>query len=132
MRVAPTAVAAGAKDDALAVFDHLGDDGAVGLIDHDGAQGHAEEGRFTFAAMAVFALAVLAALGFPVGLIFVVDEIIGVVVAHEDDVSAASAIAAVGAAPGLVFFAAEGHAAAPAVAGFHFNHALVDEHRCRM
>ena len=68
------------------------------------------------------------ALAPPMGLKLVVDEVVRVHVADEHDVAPAPAIAAVGAAPRLVFLAAKGDAAAPAVTGREFHHAFVDKH----
>jgi len=95
----------------------LGDDLARGLVDHDGAERHAQDARLTILAVAVGALAVLAALGVPVRLELVVDEIVRVNIAQENDIAPAAAIAAIGAAPRLIFLAAEADAAAATVAG---------------
>jgi hypothetical protein len=67
--------------------------------------------------VAIGALAVLTTLAGPVGLKFVVHEVIRVYVANQHDIATAAAIAAVGAAPRLIFFAAEADASPSAVAG---------------
>ena len=128
VEVAPAAVAAAAEDDALAVCEDFGDRFAGGLVDDLRAQGQAEDGGAAFASVAIGTLAVLAALGVPVGFVFVVNEVVGVHVAEEHDVAAAPAVASVGAAPRFVFFAAEADAAASAVTGLGFDGAFVDEH----
>ena len=70
----------------------------------------------------------LAALGAPVRLVLVVHEIVRVVVAHEDHVAPLAAVAAVRAAPRLIFFAAKADAAASAIARLGLDHTLVDKH----
>ena len=128
MRVTPPAVAALAEDDLRAVLDDLGDRLARRDIGHDRAEGEPHDAMLPVLPKLVRAEPVLAALGLPVGLVLVVHEVVRVDVADEDDVAAPPAVAAVGAAPGLVFFPAEAHAAAPAVTGLKFNCALVDKH----
>src|SRR5690606_28193250 len=76
VRVAPAAAAALAQYDLLIVFEHLGHDLTGGRIGADSAGRHTQHGRLAFAAIAVLAHAVLAALGLPVRLVFVVDEIV--------------------------------------------------------
>ena len=71
----------------------------------------------------------LAHFGVPVRLVFVVDEVVGVVVAKKDNVTATTAIATVGATPRLIFFAAEAHGSTTAVTGLNFNYTLVYEHK---
>ena len=69
-----------------------------------------------------------AALGFVLGVEAEVDEgVVGERGAHED-VAAVAAVAAGGTAAGDEFFAAEGHAAVAAVAGFDADLCFVDEH----
>jgi hypothetical protein len=71
--------------------------------------------------MTIGALPVLSALTVPVRLKLVIDEIVRVHVSNQHDISTAAAVAPVGSAPRLVFFAAEGHAPAPAVTGRQFH-----------
>ncbi len=82
------------------------------------------------AGVAVHALAhaELAMLGEESGLVELGDEVVEVVVGLEDDITAAAAVAAVGAALGAVGLAAEGDAALTAVAGAGEDLDLVDEH----
>ena len=54
---------------------------------------------------------------------------VGVLAAHQDDVAAAAAIAAAGAAARDVLLPAEGEAAVAAVAGLYENSDFVDKHR---
>ncbi len=49
-------------------------------------------------------------------------------IGEENDAAAIASVAAVGAALGDVFLAAEGDAPVAAVAGFHLNDGFVDEH----
>jgi hypothetical protein len=128
MRVAPPAVAAFAKDDLLSVVDDFGDDFARGFVGHDSAERKFEDSGHAITTVAIRALTVFAAFAAPVRLVLVVDEVVRVVVAYQDDISAATAIAAIRPAPRLVFFAAETHATATAVAGLDFDDTLVDEH----
>jgi hypothetical protein len=66
--------------------------------------------------------------GFAVWPVFAVDEIVRVVVAHEDDIAAPAAVATVGSAPGFELLAAEADAPAPAVPRLHLDDTLVDKH----
>ena len=70
----------------------------------------------------------LAALAVPVRLKLVVDEIVRVHVAEQDDVTAAAAIAAVRTAPRLVFFAPETDATTPAITGCELHRAFINKH----
>jgi hypothetical protein len=69
-----------------------------------------------------------AALGAPVRLILVVDQVVGVVVADEDHIPTSSTVSAVRATPRFILFPAKGHTPATTVTGFKFNYALIDEH----
>jgi len=130
--VTPTAVTPFAEDDSLTVFDNFSDRQVGRFVDDDGAEGHAKFGRFTFAAVAIFALAVFAAFGAPVWLIFVINQVIGVNVADEYDIAPAAAIATVGSTPRFVFLAAKGHAAPTAVTGAYFDYTFVNKHEATM
>jgi hypothetical protein len=83
---------------------------------------------FAIAAVLIGAESVLAAFGAPMRLIFIIDEVVCVVVADEDDVAAATAIATIGAAPRFVLLAAKANATATAVSGLEFYYTLVDKH----
>jgi hypothetical protein len=66
--------------------------------------------------------------GLPLGVVFAVNEIVRVVVADQDHVASPPAIAAVGSAPRLEFFAAEAGATAPAVPSLYLDDTFVDKH----
>jgi hypothetical protein len=130
-RVAETALPALEQHDLLSVLEDLGDLLAGVQAVGDRPQRHAQHRRQALAAVAVLALAVLAALAGPVRLVLEVDQVVLVVVAAQDDVAPLPAVAAVRAAPRLVFFAAKADAAAPSVAGPCLDDGFVDEHwRC--
>ncbi len=61
-------------------------------------------------------------------LIILGDEVVQVVVGFEDDIAAAPAVAAAGAALGAILLALERHAAFAAVAGSRVNFDFVNEH----
>ena len=81
----------------------------------------AESGHF-------LAHAGLAAFGLPMMPAGEIEQGVLVRIGDEDDAAAVAAVAAVGAALGDVFLAAEGDASVPAVAGFHLNDGFIDEH----
>ena len=128
MCVSPAAIAAFAEDDAFAVVDYLGYDLFGSLVDYDRAERHLHLAGLPLATVAIGALPVLSALRFPVRLVFIIDEIVDIVTADQNDVAAPASIATVRAAPRLILFAAETDAATAAVAGLNFNNAFVDEH----
>ena len=107
-------------------LDHLF--AGIAPVDH-GAERHAKDGGPALPAVAIRALPVLAALAVPVRLELEIDEVVLVVVAPQDDVAALAAIAAVGAAPRLVFLTAEAGAAAAAVARARLDGGLVNKHK---
>jgi hypothetical protein len=84
------------------------------------------------AAVLISAKPMLATLRFPVRLEFIVDQIVGIVVAQKNNVATPSTIAAVGAAPRLILFAAKAYAAATTVTGLYFDNAFVDKHERRV
>lgn len=128
MRVTPPAVAAFAKHDALTVLDNLRDNFAGLFVNHDRAERHFQNTGLAVATMLIGAEPMLTAFRAAVRRVFVINEIVCVVVAEQHDVAASTAIATVGTTPRFEFLASEAHAAAPAVAGRHFNHALIDKH----
>ena len=69
-----------------------------------------------------------AALGFVLGVEAEVDEGVVAEGGGHEDVAAVAAVAAGGAAPGDELFAAEGHAAVAAVAGFDADFCFIDKH----
>ncbi len=94
--VAEAAVAAFEEHDALAGVGEIGQHRLVVLVDDLGAHGHAQHDIVAARAGAVAAHAVVAALGLEMLLVAVVDQGVEIVGALEDDVAAATAIAAVG------------------------------------
>ena len=86
--------------------DQVGQHLAVGVLD-DGAVGHRQDQVVAVGAAAVAALAGLAAGGLPVRGVVVVEQRRGVRVDDQDDVAAATAVAAVGAAERLELLAVD-------------------------
>ena len=127
MRVAEAAVAALRQHGALADLGEIGEQGLVVLVEHLGAdrdlQDHVGRGR----ARAVRAHAVAAGLGLEVLLVAVVDQRVEAVDAFDDDVAAASAVAAIRPAELDEFLAPERDAAGAAVAGADVDLGLVEK-----
>ena len=98
------------------------------LVVEGGADGDLEGDGFSVEAGAVGSQAVLAALGLVLRVVAEVDEGVVALRGDHDDVAAATAVAAGGTAAGHELFAAEGHAAVAAVAGFYFDSCFIDEH----
>ena len=98
------------------------------LVVEGGADGDLEGDGAAVESGAVGAEAVFAALGFVLGVVAEMDESVVALRTGHDDVAAAAAVAAGGTAAGHEFFAAEGHAAIAAVAGFYANFGFIDEH----
>ena len=98
------------------------------LVVEGGADGNLEGDGAAVESGAVGAEAVFAALGFVLGVVAEMDESVVALRTGHDDVAAAAAVAAGGTAAGHEFFAAEGHAAIAAVAGFYANFGFIDEH----
>ena len=78
------------------------------------------------------AFAVASALGFVFGIKAEMHERVVAFARFHPDVAALAAVAAGRTAAGDELFAAEGHAAVAAVAGFDSNYGFVDEHRCEL
>ena len=128
MLVAAAAAASTGDDDFVAGGGEIVDEFAGGVVVEDGADGDVEDAIFALVAAHVGAEAVGAALGLPFGVVAKVDEgVVGQGGAHED-VAAVAAVAAGGAAAGDEFFAAKGHAAVAAVAGFDADAGFINEH----
>ena len=118
----------------------LGDDGLLSVlleVDHEvsvfGVEDECADGDDDDGGGAVFAVhfssaSVAAVAGLPDGLEAERDEALLAAVGAEDDVAAASAVAAVGAAHGDIFLAAHAGAAAAAVAGLDVNFSSVCKH----
>ena len=78
--------------------------------------------------MAIGALPVFPTLTFPVRLVFVVDEIVRVYIAYEDNVPSSATVSTVRAAPRLIFFPAEADTAPSTITSRKLYCAFVDEH----
>jgi hypothetical protein len=97
-------------------------------IESEGADGHGDLDGGAVAAGFIGAFAVAAAFGSVFGVEAEVEEGVVVFGGVEDDVAAATAVAAAGASAGDKFFAAEGETAVAAVAGLDFDDDFIDEH----
>ncbi len=129
MLVAAAAATAAGDDDLVVGRGEVVDELAGVFVVEEGADGDVEDGGVAGGAGHVGAEAVAAALGLPLGVEAEVDEgVVGERGAHED-VAAVAAVAAGGTAAGDELFAAEGHGAVAAVAGFDSDAGFVDEHR---
>src|SRR5579863_6799701 len=127
MGVAETAVAAVGERDALAAFSQVGNECvAIFLVDL-GPDRHLEHDVGTVRAMAVLAHAGAAVLGEKVLLIAIVDQRVETVDRFGDHIATFAAVAAIRAAKLNEFFAAERHAAVPAIAGANVDLGLVEE-----
>ena len=132
MGVAPAAAAAGCDDDALAIMGEVGDlvRGLHGLridLSNDGTHGNLKDQILSVLSILASALAMRAALGAEMVLESVVDKRRELGVGLDDDVTAATAVAAVGPALGNERLAAEGHASGSAVAALDVDTADVGE-----
>src|SRR5262245_32867085 len=97
-------------------------------IGDDGAEGHFQDHVVAAGAVTVRALPVGAALGVVVALVVVIEQRGQRGIGLEPDAAAVTAVAAVGAAIGNEFLAAEAHAAGAPVAALDEHIDLVDEH----
>ena len=126
--VAAAATAALGDDDFFIGVLEVVDQFAGFLVVEGGADGDLDGDGATIEAGTVGTHAVLPALGFVLRVVAEMDEGVVALGADHDDVAAASAVAAGGTAAGDEFFAAEGHAAVAAVAGFYFDFCFIDKH----
>ncbi len=98
------------------------------FVIHGGAYGHLEDDALAVPAGAVGSFPMTP----PFRLVFrvepEVDQRVVTLAGLHDDVAALAAISTGRTAPGDKFFAAEGHAAVPAVASFHSNSRFIDKH----
>jgi hypothetical protein len=124
---AEAAIAAFRQNELFAKRGEVVDQGFAVLVKNLGADRHFQHDRLAVGAMAVLAHAVGALLGLEVLLIAVVDQRVQSVDHFEDDIAAAAAIAAGGAAELDILLAAERHAAVTAVAGADIDFCLVKE-----
>src|ERR1700731_617957 len=95
---------------------------------NNGSDRHLQNNVFPFPPTLVRAFAVTSALGLVFRIEAKVHQRVVALAGFHDDISALAAVAARRSAAGNIFFAAEGHAAIPAVARFHPNFCLVNEH----
>src|SRR5437588_12577458 len=121
MCVAEAAIAAFGEHELFAECGEIVDQGFAVLIKYLGADRHLEHDRLAIGAMAVLAHAVGALLGLEVLLIAIVDQRVQSIDRFDDDVAAATAIAAARSAELDILLAAERHAAVAAVAGADIN-----------
>ncbi len=126
--VAAASAASAGDDEGVVWGGEVVDELIGGVVVEDGADGDFEGGVFSLVAAHVGAEAVAAALGFPLGVVAEVDEGVVAEGAAHEDVAAVAAVAAGGTAAGDEFFAAEGHGAVAAVAGFDADAGFIDEH----
>ncbi len=127
MGVAEAAVAALGEDDALAGRLEVGEQRLAVLVEDLRALGHLQHDVGAAPAGAVLAHAVHAGLGLEMLLIAEVDQRVEAAGAFDDDVAAAPAVAAVGAAEFDEFLAAERNAAGAAVARADEDSRLIKE-----
>lgn len=78
--------------------------------------------------MTILAEAVLASLRLPVRLELEVNEVVGVVISAQDDVSALAAVTSIRSTPWLVLFPPERDAPPPAVTGLGLYNTFIDKH----
>jgi hypothetical protein len=126
--VAATAASALGDDDLLVGVLEVVHQFAGVLVVNGCAHGDFEDDGASVEAVAVGAEAVFAALRLVFRVIAEVNEGIVALRGDHDDVAAASAVAARGAAAGNKLFTPEGHAAIAAVAGFYTDLCFIDKH----
>ena len=126
--VATTAASALGDDDAFVGLGEVVNELAGFLVVQSGTDGDLEGDGFSIESGAVGSEAVLATLGLVLGVIAEMDEGVVALRGDHDNVAATSAVAAGRTAAGNELFAAEGHAAIAAVAGFYFDSCFIDEH----
>src|ERR1700757_1372335 len=98
------------------------------VVDHR-AHRNFEHDVLALAARLVRAFAVASALGLVLGIEAEMDQRVVALAGFHDDVAAAPAVAAGGAAARDELLAAKGHAAIAAVTGLYPNFGFIDEHR---
>ena len=124
MGVAPAALAATAEDIGLAAGHVL--DNFVGFgVPDQGAPGNADDQGLSVLAAFALACAVHAVFCYILALVAEVHQGGEIVIHLKDDVAAVTAVAAVRAAGGNIFFTVEGYAAVAAVAGLYGDAGLV-------
>ena len=129
VRIAPAAPSAPGENEVLA-GGHVHDDLAGGGVPHHGAPGHLHNEGFAALAAHFSAQPVLTRLGGVFALVAEVQQGGQIVVDPEDHTAAVTAVAAVGAAGGDIFFPVEGHrtvaalAAADGDSNFIYKHSV--------
>ena len=114
--VSEPAIAAREQHDALADFGEIGNQRFVVVFEHLRADGDAQDGILAIGAGAVLAHAVSAGGGLEVLLVAIIDKRVEAIDAFDDDIAAASAIAAVRPAELDELFTQEGDDATAAIA----------------
>src|SRR5258708_311533 len=117
MSVTPAAIAPFAQYDSLAIGNHFRNRFMRGLVDYDCPKRQFNDAGLAVLTELVGAHSMSTASRVPMRLVFVVDQIVGVVVADQNDIAPAAPIAPVGSAPRLIFFTAKADAAATTVTG---------------
>jgi len=128
MSITPAAVSALAQYDTLSLLGDLSDDLSGLFIRHDCPKGNHEDGGAALPAGAILALPMLAALALPMRTVFVIDQIVGVLVAFQHDIATAATIATIRPTKGFKFFTSETDAATAALSRLHFNYTFIDKH----
>ena len=127
MGIAEAAVAAAQQDHPLAGFGQVGDHFFAVLGQYLGADRQLHDHAFARAAGAVLAHAVMADLGLEMLLIAEIDQGVEIGDAFDDDIAAASAVAAVGAAVLDVFLTTEADGACAALTALDENLGLIEK-----
>jgi len=127
MAVAPTALAAVAENERLAVG-HIHNDLTGGGVAHHGSGRHGQNGILGGFAVEFCLHPVAAVFRHEFAAVLVIQQSIRALVDGKDDVAAATAVAAVRSAVGHIFFAAEGHTAVAAVARLAINLYIINQH----
>ncbi len=127
MRVAEPAIAAFRKHEFFAERRKVVDQRLAVLVEYLRSDRHLEHDRLAVGAMAVLAHTIGALLGLEVLLIAIVDQRIQSIDRFDDDVAAATAIAAARSAELDILLAAKRHAAVAAVAGADIDLGFIEK-----
>ena len=131
MQIAQPALSAFGETYLLSVLGQIGDDFAgLGITEH-GADRHAHDHIVGGLAVTLRAAAVLAFFGLENARVAKLDQRIDIAIRDRKHAAATSAVAAVWAALGNVFFATKRRAAVATLAGVDFNFCFVDEFHIR-
>ena len=118
MLVAPAAAAALTNGEIL-IIGHILDDLSVFRISDNGASGYGNDNVRTVFAVALGALAVAAGLCYELSLVSESEKSVGALVDTEDNITAVTAVSAVGTALSNVLLASEGHGSVAAGTCFY-------------